>query len=65
MVFGPHFLNLLALKKISAVVAFGATVPSGDDRKILAQQLHGEVTKLAALHGPAGKRATAVAGGGS
>ena len=62
MVFGPHFLNLLALKKISAVVAFGATVPSGADRKILAQQLHADVSQLAAWHGPVAKYGAKVDG---
>ena len=52
MVFGPHFLHLLSLEKIVAVVAFGPTVPSGEDRKQLALQLHAEVSRLAERHGP-------------
>lgn len=55
MVFGPHFLNLLSLEKIVAVVAFGPTVSSGEDRKLLALQLHAAVCRLAARHGAAGK----------
>lgn len=52
MVFGPHFLNLLSKERIHAVVVFGRTVPSGDDRKELARQLHAQVTQLADQHRP-------------
>ena len=46
MTFFPHFVNLLGKDWIGARVAFGAAQSPGDDRKILAQQLHGTVVAL-------------------
>ena len=51
MVFGPHFLNLLSKRKISAIVSFGPAMESGHDRKELAQRLHAEVSRHAERRG--------------
>jgi 1-acyl-sn-glycerol-3-phosphate acyltransferase len=46
MMFGAHFLNLLAKRAIRAHVRFGAARPPGDDRKPLARGLQRAVRDL-------------------
>lgn len=50
MTFGPHFLKLLARKKIYATIIFGEPIEPGLNRKQMAAALHKEVTALAAQH---------------
>lgn len=50
MTFGPHFLKLLARKKIYATIVFGEPIEPGLNRKQMAATLHKEVTALAAQH---------------
>jgi hypothetical protein len=47
MVFLPHFLKLLTQTRIDAVLAYGATLTAGPDRKRLATQLREQVIALA------------------
>lgn len=46
MTFGPHFVNLLSKRWLSARVAFGESRPAGNDRKSLARDLREEVIRL-------------------
>jgi 1-acyl-sn-glycerol-3-phosphate acyltransferase len=46
MTFGPHFLNLLSRRIIHARVVFGRPV-TGNDRKLLAKELHAQVCAMA------------------
>jgi lyso-ornithine lipid O-acyltransferase len=46
MTFFPHFLNLLSKEKIFARVSFGDPRPPGEDRKVLAPELHDSVVAL-------------------
>jgi hypothetical protein len=46
MTFFPHFLNLLSKEKIFARVSFGEPRPPGEDRKVLAPELHDSVVAL-------------------
>jgi 1-acyl-sn-glycerol-3-phosphate acyltransferase len=47
MTFAPHFLNLLARRRILGRVHFGPSVTGIRDRKLLARRLHDEVCALA------------------
>lgn len=48
MTFGPHFLNLLARRRIRARVHYGSPVTGISDRKELARRLHAAVSDLKA-----------------
>ncbi|OUW19636.1 MAG: hypothetical protein CBD18_00510 [Opitutales bacterium TMED158] len=53
MTFSPHFMNLLALKRVKATLRFGDPRNPGDDRKALALALREEVLALrASVEGP-------------
>jgi len=46
MTLGPHLLNLLGKRAVSAQVRFAAFGQPNSDRKLLARQLHAEVVRL-------------------
>ena len=46
MTFLPHFLRLLGLPAVEALVEFGAPMHPGKDRKLLARTLHEKVSHL-------------------
>jgi hypothetical protein len=48
MTFGPHFLNLLGLKRVKASLIYGASREPGNDRKALALEMRDEVLRLRA-----------------
>lgn len=50
MTFAPHFLNLLARRRIRARIHYGAPIVGLRDRKQLAQRLHAAVTALKSAH---------------
>lgn len=50
MTFAPHFLNLLARRRIRARVHYGTPIAGIADRKQLALQLHAAVTELKAAN---------------
>ena len=51
MTFGPHILNLLSKRRVTAHVAYAPSFPASPDRKELARQLHAQVCELAERHG--------------
>ncbi len=51
MVFFPHFLRLLGLRRVEARVVFGAGTIAAGDRRALAARLHAEVCALAVTAG--------------
>lgn len=46
MTFGNHLLKMMTLKSIRATIVFGKTRQPGDDRKVLAKELHADVLVL-------------------
>lgn len=49
MSFVSHFLGLLRLRRVAALVHFGPDLVTGDDRKALAQQLQARINALPAV----------------
>lgn len=46
MTFGPHLLNLMGKERIHAFVHYGETRKADKDRRVLAHELHAEVSQL-------------------